>query len=221
MAVPTSGALSLKEIAKERVNFTSSGGYGSSQIAPSTPYSLGDLSTSGNSRGNGFVVCPIVKVAPFPSGVPYGMGEFYGYINNRDGELSFQLGDNGPIYTVSTTISGTATDAATTYKINLDSLYPLTIVCEIASLSWAELSTSSGFYDGNGSAILNLSVPAAGASFYLKLAANTGSSRSVSLDVYGTTQCQRVDDAYVLNITQNAPSGGGGGGGLPPKGGQQ
>lgn len=80
MAVPSSGTLDLSKIANEK-HFDN---YNQAQL-PTPPYSLKDISTSGNSNGSGvsYDATNSNSTNKPNSSAPYSMSEFYGYDHDQ------------------------------------------------------------------------------------------------------------------------------------------
>jgi len=118
MAVPSSGALNLSKIANEK-HFDN---YNQAQL-PTPPYSLKDISTSGNSNGSGvsYDVTTQASASKPDGNTPHNMSEFYGYdhdtINVTIYESSFSPSGTN-YYTNGTDDIGHATKSAACSSTN-------------------------------------------------------------------------------------------------------
>ena len=81
MAVPSSGTLDLSKIANEKHHDN----YNTDASLPTPPYSLKDISTSGNSNGSGVSYDSTNSNSTNKpnSTAPYSMSEFYGYDHDQ------------------------------------------------------------------------------------------------------------------------------------------
>lgn len=245
MAVPTSGAISMRGVAKERrYNDVGVDGYTSGSTANLTNISMYDLMRGGNTNGSDYNFCPpMTNEWPQTSGpnlrqpydpalqqgtgylaTPYAMSEFRGHVGNR--ELGcMKLNFNTSCFT-GTSISASAAGQSFRWEFDLDYTPQGTgaiIYMEITSVTWAGLSTSSDTTGGSGSATLNFTASYGSTIRYLNIATNsTTSSRSLTLSVYISGSCYSSDNLlHTVTVTQAAGSGGGGGGNLKPGGGNQ
>lgn len=245
MAVPTSGAISMRGVAKERrYNDVGVNGYVSGSTANLTNISMYDLMRGGNTNGSDYNFCPpMTNEWPQTSGpnlrqpydpalqqgtgylaTPYAMSEFRGHVGNR--ELGcVKIGANTACFT-GTAISVAAVGEAEQFNFVLNYTPQGTgalIYMEITSVTWAGLSTTQDTTGGSGSANINFSAVYGTTTRYLNIATNsTTSSRSLTLDIYILGSCYSSDNLlHTVTVTQAAGSGGGGGGNLKPGGGNQ
>lgn len=247
MAVPTSGAISMLGVAKERrYNDVGVNGYVSGSTVNLTNISMYDLTRGGNANGSGYNFCPpmtnewtvngFTVDAPYDPNLeqgsgylatPYAMSEFRGHIGNR--ELGcVKLNFNTACFT-GTAISASA--AGQSFRWDFDLEYTpqgsgAIIYMEITSVTWAGLSTSSDTTGGSGSANISFTASEGNTIRYLNIATNsTTSSRSLTLSIYISGSCYSSDNLlHTVTVTQAAGSGGGGGTGGPgpaPGGGSQ
>lgn len=243
MAVPTSGAISMRGVAKERrYNDVGVNGYVSGSTVNLTNISMYDLTRGGNANGSDFDFCPpmtnewtvngFTVDAPYDPNLqqgtgylatPYAMSEFRGHIGNR--ELGcVKLNFNTSCFT-GTAISASAAGQSFRWDFDLEYTPKGTgaiIYMEITSVSWAGLSTSSDTTGGSGSANLSFTASEGNTIRYLNIATNTNTnSRSLTLSIYISGSCYSSDNLlHTVTVTQAAGSGGGGGGGgLPSEGG--
>ena len=243
MAVPSSGAISMRGVAKERWNNTIGiDGY-TSGTTPTSPISMKDLMVGGNAGGSGVSYCP-PKNNRWQSGsffverpynpdydqpdnslytaTPYALSEFRGYQHNR--ELGcMKINFNTACAPATATLSASAAGQSFRFDFVLDYTPPgsgAIIYMEIDQ-SWAGLSTTSNTTSGSGSQTLSFTAVSGTTTRYLNVATNTGSARSLNFDVYISGSCYSTANLlhdYV--VSQAAGSGGGGGGGgLPSQGG--
>ena len=241
MAVPTSGAISMRGVAKERrYNDVGVNGYVSGSTVNLTNISMYDLTRGGNANGSDYTFCPpmtnewtvngFTVDAPYDPNLeqgsgylatPYAMSEFRGHIGNRELGCAKINNSTACFPTGSQTI--TANVAGQSHKFEFDLNYTpkgtgAIIYMEITSVTWAGLSTSSDTTGGSGSANINFPAVQGSTVRYLNVATNTGSARSLTLSIYISGSCYSSDNLlHTITVTQAAGSGGGGGGGLPPK----
>lgn len=247
MAVPTSGSISMRNVARERrYNDVGVDGYSSGSLVNLTNISMYDLMRGGNTNGSDYTFCPPMDnifqvngfnvVAPYDpnleqgSGVnatPYALSEFRGHIGNRE------LGCVKVNYnTACMPQTATFNAAAAGQSYRLDSVFNYTpkgtgvlIYMEI-NQSWAGLSTSSSTTSGTGSQSINFSAANGTITRYLNVATNTNTnSRTLTLSIYASGSCYSSDNfLHTITVTQAAGSGSGGGTGGPgptPGGGSQ
>jgi hypothetical protein len=245
MAVPTSGSISMRGVARERrYNDVGVNGYSSGSTVNLTNISMYDLMRGGNANGSDYTFCPPMDnlfpvnglnvVAPYDpnleqgSGVnatPYALSEFRGHVGNRE------LGCVKVNYNTAC-LASTATfnAAAAGQSYRLDSVFNYTpkgtgaLIYMSINQSWAGLSTSSSTTSGTGSTSINFSAASGTITRYLNVATNSNtSSRTLTLSIYASGSCYSSDNfLHTITVTQAAASGGGGGGGLPgPGGGSQ
>lgn len=242
MAVPTTGAISMRGVAKERrYNDVGVNGYVSGSTVNLTNISMYDLMRGGNTNGSDYNFCPpmanewtvngFTVQEPYDpnleqgdgvNATPYAMSEYRGHVGNRElGCVKLNFGACFP--TGNQTISASAAGQSFRWEFDLNYTPKGTgaiIYMEITSVSWAGLSTSSDTTGGSGSANINFVATAAGAVRYLNVATNTGSARSLTLSIYISGSCYSSDNLlHTVTVNQAAGSGGGGGGGTPKPGG--
>lgn len=250
MAVPTSGEISLRGVARERAYPNANGpdidAY-SQGIIPPSPISLYDVMRGGNANGSGYNYCPPMtnewtingspRKQPYDPNLeqgtgylatPYAMSEFRGHVGNR--ELGcVKVNNNTNCYPVgNSSISADAAGQSIKWDFDLNYTPAGTgaiIYMEITSVTWAGISTTSDTTGGSGSANVSFTASFGSTVRYLNIATNTGSARSLTLSIYISGSCYATNNLlHTVTVTQAAGSGGGGGGGgLPsnPKGGNQ
>lgn len=241
MAVPTSGAISMLGVAKERrYNDVGVNGYVSGSTVNLTNISMYDLMRGGNTNGSGYNFCPPMDnvfqvngfnvTAPYDpnleqgsgyTATPYAMSEYRGHIGNR--ELGcMKVNFNTACYT-GTAISASAAGQSFRWEFDLDYTPKGTgaIIYMSINQSWAGLSTSSDTTGGSGSSSINFTASSGSTIRYLNVATNsTTSSRSLTFSVYISGSCySSANLLHTVTVTQAAGSGGGGGGGPTPGGG--
>ena len=240
MAVPTSGAISMRGVAKERrYNDVGVNGYVSGSTVNLTNISMYDLTRGGNANGSDFDFCPPMDnvfqvngfnvVAPYDPNLeqgsgylatPYAMSEFRGHVGNR--ELGcMKVNFNTACFTGS---SMSASAAGQSFRLEFDLEYTPkgtgALIYITTNQTWGKISSTSDTTGGSGSQNVNFSAVIGSTIRYLNVATNTGSSRSLTLSVYITGSCYSSDNLlHTITVTQAAGSGGGGGGGLPSQGG--
>lgn len=238
MAVPSSGAISMLGVAKERWNNTISiDGY-TSGTTPTSPISMKDIMIGGNAGGSGVSYCPPKNNRWFQDpfyverpynpdydqpdnsdfdDTPYALSEFRGYQHNR--ELGcMKINFNTACAPATATLSASAAGQSFRFDFVLDYTPPgsgAIIYMEIDQ-TWAGLSTSSDTTGGSGSQTISFTATVGTTTRYLNVATNTGSARSLNFDVYISGSCYSTANLlhdYV--VSQAAGSGGGGGTGGP------
>jgi len=240
MAVPTSGAISMRGVAKERrYNDVGVNGYVSGSTVNLTNISMYDLMRGGNANGSNYTFCPPMDnvfqvngfnvTAPYDPNLeqgsgylatPYAMSEFRGHVGNR--ELGcMKVNFNTACFT-GTSMSAAA--AGQSFRLEFDLEYTPkgtgALIYISTNQTWGKISTSSDTTGGSGSQNVNFSAVSGSTIRYLNVATNTGSSRSLTLSVYITGSCYSSDNLlHTITVTQAAGSSGGGGGGLPSQGG--
>jgi hypothetical protein len=242
MAVPTSGEISLRGVARERAYPNGNGpdidAYTQGTIPPN-PISLYDVMIGGNANGSGYDYCPPMDnewvvnnktiLAPYDPNIqqgtgytatPYAMSEFRGHIGNR--ELGcIKVNNSTNCYPTGT--SSISANAAG-QSIKLDAVLNYTpkgtgalIFMEITYVTWAGISTTSDTTGGSGVANVSFTAVYGSTARYLNIATNTGSARSLTLYIYISGSCYATNNLFhTVTVTQAAGSGGGGGG-LPTK----
>ena len=239
MAVPTSGEISMRNVARERrYNDVGVNGYSSGSLVNLTNISMYDLMRGGNANGSDYTFCPPMYNEWTTSGglnlkqpydpdlqqgtganaTPYALSEFRGHVGNRE------LGCVKVNYNTAC-LASTATfnAAAAGQSYRLDSVFNYTpqgtgaIVYMSINNSWAGLSTSSNTTSGAGSTSINFTATNGTTTRYLNVATNTNTStRTLTLSIYISGSCYSSDNfLHTITVTQAAASGGGGGGGLP------
>ena len=244
MAVPTSGSISMRNVARERrYNDVGVNGYSSGSLVNLTNISMYDLMRGGNANGSDYTFCPPMDnlftvngfqvVAPYDpnleqgsgyTATPYAMSEYRGHVGNR--ELGcVKLNYGGCFPTGNQTISAAAAGQSFRWDFDLDYTPKgsgAIIYMEITSVSWAGLSTSSNTTTGGGSANINFTASSGNTIRYLNVATNTGSARSLTLSIYISGSCYSSNNlVHTVTVNQAAGSGGGGGGLPTPGGGNQ
>ena len=241
MAVPTSGAISMRGVAKERrYNDVGVNGYVSGSTTNLTNISMYDLMRGGNTNGSNYNFCPPMDnvfqvngfnvTAPYDpnleqgSGVnatPYALSEFRGHVGNR--ELGcMKVNYNTACFTGS---SMSASAAGQSFRLEFDLEYTPkgtgALIYITTNQTWGKISSTSDTTGGSGSQNVNFSAASGSTIRYLNVATNsTTSSRSLTLSVYITGSCYSSDNLlHTVTVTQAAGSGGGGGGGFPSDGG--
>ena len=242
MAVPTSGAISMRGVAKERrYNDVGVNGYVSGSTVNLTNISMYDLMRGGNANGSDYNFCPPMDnlwpvnglnvVAPYDpnleqgsgyTATPYAMSEYRGHVGNR--ELGcMKVNFNTACFT-GTSISASAAGQSFRWEFDLDYTPKGTgaIIYMSINQSWAGLSTSSDTTGGSGSTAINFTASSGSTIRYLNVETNsTTSSRSLTFSVYISGSCYSSDNLlHTVTVTQAAGSGGGpgpiGGGGANP-----
>ena len=243
MAVPTTGQISMRGVAKERrYNDVGVDGYYSGSTANLTNISMYDLMRGGNANGSDYTFCPpmynewttssgLNLKQPYDpdlqqgtgaNATPYALSEFRGHIGNRE------LGCVKVNYnTACMPQTATFNAAAAGQSYRLDSVFNYTpqgtgaIVYMEINQSWAGLSTSSSTTSGTGSQNINFTATQGTTTRYLNVATNTStSSRTLTFSIYASGSCYSSDNfLHTITVTQAGASGGGGGGGLPKPGG--
>ena len=240
MAVPTSGAISMRGVAKERrYNDVGVDGYTSGSTANLTNISMYDLMRGGNTNGSDYNFCPpMTNEWPQTSGpnlrqpydpalqqgtgylaTPYAMSEFRGHVGNRElGCAKLDYGACFPTGNQSASYPSTYKIQRWDFALNYTPQGSGAIIYMEINQSWAGLSTSSST-TGAGSQTLSFTATTGTTTRYLNIAPNTStSSRSLLLQIYISGSCYSSNNLlHNLTITQAGASGGGGGGGLPPK----
>ena len=237
MAVPTSGEISLRSVARERAYPNGNGpdinAYTQGTIPPG-PYALSDVMVGFDDGGSGYDYCPPMdNLWPQSSGPdlrqpydpalqqgtgyaaqPYAMSEFRGHIGNR--ELGcVKLNFNTNCYpTGNSSISASA--AGQSFRWEFDFEYTpkslgATMYMEI-NQSWAGIDSSSDTTGGSGVQNTSFIVTAGSRIRYLNVATNTGSQRTLTLSIYISGSCYSTNNfLHTITVTQAAGSGGGGG----------
>jgi hypothetical protein len=240
MAVPTSGAISMRGVAKERrYNDVGVNGYVSGSTVNLTNISMYDLMRGGNTNGSDYNFCPpmtnewtvngFTVQEPYDpnleqgdgvNATPYAMSEYRGHVGNR--ELGcMKVNFNTACFT-GTSMSASAAGQSFRLEFDLDYTPQGTgaIIYMEINQSWAGLSTTSNTTSGSGSQTLNFTAQIGSTIRYLNVATNTGSARSLTFDVYISGSCYSSDNLlHTVTVSQAAGSGGGGGGGFPSGGG--
>lgn len=237
MAVPTSGAISLRGVARERAypngNGPSIDAYSQGTIPPG-PISMYDVTRGGNTNGSGYIYCPpmlnewannlkqpydpALQQGTGTNATPYAMSEFRGHVGNR--ELGcMKVNNNTACYPVGVTTFGSAPAAGQSHKLQFDLNYTPTgtgamIYIQITSVTWAGISTTVDYTGGSGSSYVSFNATYGSHVYYLNIATNsTTSARSLTLSVYITGSCYATNYLnYDITVPQLAGSGGGGGG---------
>lgn len=245
MAVPTSGAISMRGVAKERrYNDVGVDGYVSGSTVNLTNISMYDLMRGGNANGSDYTFCPpMYNDWPQASGpnlrqpydpalqqgtgtnaTPYALSEFRGHVGNR--ELGcMKLNFNTACFT-GTSMSASAAGQSFRLEFDLDYTPQGTgalIYLELSNGSWAGISSSTDTTGGSGVQNTNFSAVYGSTIRYLNVATNTNTTtRSLTFSVYITGSCYSSNNLlHTITVTQAAGSGGGGGGNLKPGGGTQ
>jgi hypothetical protein len=240
MAVPTSGSISMRGVAKERrYNDVGVNGYVSGSTVNLTNISMYDLMRGGNANGSDYTFCPPMTnewttasglnlKQPYDpdlqqgtgtNATPYALSEFRGHVGNR--ELGcVKLNYGGCFPTGNQSVSASAAGQSFRWDFDLDYTPQGTgaiIYMELSNGSYAGLSTSSNTTSGTGSQTISFSATYGNTIRYLNVATNsTTSSRSFTLSIYISGSCYSSDNLFhTITVTQAAGSGGGGGGGLP------
>ena len=233
MAVPTTGAISMRGVARERrYNDVGVNGYSSGSTVNLTNISMYDLMRGGNANGSDYNFCPPMDnlwsvnglnvVAPYDpnlqqgsgyTATPYAMSEYRGHVGNR--ELGcMKVNFNTACFT-GTSISASAAGQSFRWEFDLDYTPKGTgaIIYMSINQSWAGLSTSSDTTGGSGSTAINFTASSGSTIRYLNVATNsTTSSRSLTFSVYISGSCYSSDNLlHTVTVTQAAGSGGGGG----------
>jgi hypothetical protein len=243
MAVPTSGAISMRGVAKERrYNDVGVNGYASGSTANLTNISMYDLMRGGDANGSDYNFCPpmynewtmngLNLKQPYDpnlqqgtgaNATPYALSEFRGHVGNR--ELGcMKVNFNTACFTGS---SMSASAAGQSFRLEFDLNYTPqgtgALIYISTNQTWGKISTSSDTTGGSGSQNVNFSATSGSIIRYLNVATNsTTSSRSLTLTVYITGSCYSSNNlSHTITVTQAAGSGGGGGGNLKPGGGTQ
>lgn len=240
MAVPTTGAISMRGVAKERrYNDVGVNGYVSGSTVNLTNISMYDLMRGGNTNGSDYNFCPpmtnewtvngFTVQEPYDpnleqgdgvNATPYAMSEYRGHVGNR--ELGcMKVNFNTACFT-GTSMSASAAGQSFRLEFDLDYTPQGTgaIIYMEINQSWAGLSTTSNTTSGSGSQTLNFTAQIGSTIRYLNVATNTGSARSLTFDVYISGSCYSSDNLlHTVTVSQAAGSGGGGGGGFPSGGG--
>lgn len=240
MAVPTSGEISMRGVAKERrYNDVGVDGYVSGSTVNLTNISMYDLMRGGNTNGSDYNFCPpmtnewtvngFTVQEPYDpnleqgdgvNATPYAMSEYRGHVGNR--ELGcMKVNFNTACFT-GTSMSASAAGQSFRLEFDLDYTPQGTgaIIYMEINQSWAGLSTTSNTTSGSGSQTLNFTAQIGSTIRYLNVATNTGSARSLTFDVYISGSCYSSDNLlHTVTVSQAAGSGGGGGGGFPSGGG--
>lgn len=239
MAVPTSGSISMRNVARERrYNDVGVDGYSSGSLVNLTNISMYDLMRGGNANGSDYTFCPpmynewttssgLNLKQPYDpdlqqgtgaNATPYALSEFRGHIGNRE------LGCVKVNYnTACMPQTATFNAAAAGQSYRFDSVFNYTpqgtgaIVYMSINNTWAGLSTSSSTTSGTGSQSINFTATQGTTTRYLNVATNTStSSRTLTLSIYASGSCYSSDNfLHTITVTQAGASGGGGGGGLP------
>lgn len=246
MAVPTTGEISMRGVAKERrYNDVGVDGYVSGSTVNLTNISMYDLMRGGNTNGSDYNFCPpmtnewvingVNRKQPYDPNLeqgtgylatPYAMSEYRGHVGNR--ELGCVKLNFGGCFPVGNQSINTNSSAGQSFRWDFDLNYTpagtgAIIYMEITSVSWAGLSTSSDTSGGSGSALISFNAAYGSTVRYLNVATNTStSSRSLTLSIYISGSCYSSDNLlHTVTVTQAGASGGGGGGTKPPIGGNQ
>ena len=248
MAVPTSGAISLRGVARERAypngNGPSIDAYSQGTIPPG-PISMYDVMLGGNDKGSGYDYCPpminewvingLNRKQPYDpnlqlgtgtSATPYALSEFRGHVGNR--ELGcVKVNNSTSCYPVGNT-SVTANAAGQSIKYDFQFNYTpqglgALAYIEITSVSWAGIDTTSDTTGGSGVASNSFVITNGSRVRYLNIATNTTTStRTLTLNIYISGSCYASNNFYhTVTVTQAAGSGGGGTGPTKPGGGFQ
>lgn len=251
MAVPTSGPISLRGVARERAYPNGNGpnidAYTQGTIPPG-PISMYDVMRGGNTNGSGFSYCPPMTNVFTVNGLnverpydpnleqgsgylatPYALSEFRGHIGNR--ELGcMKVNNSTNCYPEGTSTFGSSAAAGQSHKLEFDLNYTPTgtgaIIYLSITVNWAGLSTSFDYTGGSGSQLVSFTATKGTHVYYLNMATNTGSARSLDLSIYIVGSCYATEYLnYDITVPQLAGNGGGsgGGGGLGenPGGGEQ
>lgn len=249
MAVPTSGSISLRSVARERrIQSVGIDSYSSGAIPPG-PYSLRDVMVGGNANGSGFDYCPPMDniylyngfnyTGPYdpnlslggigPSNEPMGLSEFRGHQGNR--ELGcMKVNFSTECYPVgNSSVSVAAAGQSVRYEFDFDYSPKgsgALVYMELSNGSFAGISSTSDTTGGSGDDLTSFGVTVNGAVMYLNIATNPNpNTRSFVLSVYVSGSCYTTENLlHNITVTQAAAAGGGGGGGGPiqnPGGGSQ
>lgn len=245
MAVPTTGEISMRNVARERrYNDVGVDGYSSGSLVNLTNISMYDLTRGGNANGSDYTFCPPMTNEWTTSGglnlkqpydpdlqqgtgytaTPYALSEFRGHVGNR--ELGCAKVNYGGCFPVGNS-TATASEAGQSFRWDFDLNYTPAgtgaIIYMETNVTWAKLSTSSDTTGGSGSQNISFTASFGNTIRYLNVATNTNTnSRSFVLSIYISGSCYSSDNLYHnVTITQAAASGGGGGGLPNPKDGNQ
>lgn len=237
MAVPTSGAISLRGVARERAYPNGNGpdidAYTQGTIPPG-PYAMSDVMVGFDDGGSGYSYCPpmnnewtvsgITVSAPYDpnleqgngfSAYPYAMSEFRGHVGNR--ELGcVKVNNSTNCYpTGNTSISANAAGQSIKFDFQFNytpkGLGAMAYI-EITSVTWAGISTTSDTTGGSGVTSNSFIITEGSRVRYLNIATNTGSSRTLTLNIYISGSCYASNNfLHTVTVTQAAGNGGGGG----------
>lgn len=234
MAVPTSGAISMRGVAKERRdNNVGVNGYVSGSTINLTNISMYDLTRGGNANGSDYNFCPpmdnIFQVngfnvtAPYDpnleqgSGaftIPYALSEFRGHVGNR--EIGCMKLNNSTACFSGSSISVAAAGQSLRWEADLNYTPKGTgaIIYMEINQSWAGLSSTSDTTGGTGNQNISFTATSGSTVRYLNVATNsTTSSRSLTLSIYISGSCYSTANlSHTITITQAAGSGSGSGG---------
>jgi hypothetical protein len=236
MAVPTSGSISMRNVARERrYNDVGVNGYSSGSLVNLTNISMYDLTRGGNANGSDYTFCPpmlnewpnslkqpydpALQQGTGYTATPYALSEFRGHVGNR--ELGCAKVNYGGCFPVGNQ-SATANYAGQSFRWDFDLNYTPAgtgaIIYMETNVSWAKLSTSSDTTGGSGSQNISFTATFGSTVRYLNVATNPNTtSRSFTLSIYISGSCYSSDNLYhTVTITQGANPGGGGGGGTLP-----
>jgi hypothetical protein len=244
MAVPTSGSISMRNVARERrYNDVGVDGYSSGSLVNLTNISMYDLMRGGNANGSDYTFCPPMDnvfqvngfnvTAPYDpnleqgsgyTATPYAMSEYRGHIGNRElGCAKLNYGACFPVGNQSASANAAGQSFRWDFDLNYTPKGTGAIIYMETNVSWAKLSTSSDTTGGSGSQNISFTATIGSTVRYLNVATNPNTnSRSFTLSIYISGSCYSSDNLYHnVTITQAASSGGGGGGLPTPGGGNQ
>lgn len=235
MAVPTSGAISMRGVAKERrYNDVGVDGYVSGSTTNLTNISMYDLTRGGNANGSDFTFCPpmtnewtvngFTVEAPYDPNLeqgsgafttPYALSEFRGHVGNR--ELGCMKLNNNTACFSGSSISVAAAGQSLKWEADLNYTPKGTgaIIYMEINQSWAGLSSTLDTTGGTGNQNISFTASSGSTVRYLNVATNsTTSSRSLTLSIYISGSCYSTANlSHTITITQAAGSGSGGGSG--------
>lgn len=244
MAVPTSGAISMRGVARERAypnaNGPSINAYSNGITTNLTNISMYDLMRGGNTNGSDYIFCPpmtneftvngFTVDAPYdpnleqgsgPNATPYALSEFRGHIGNREiGCAKLDYGACYPTGNSSISYPSVYKTQRWDFVLNYTPQGTGAIIEMEINQSWAGLSTTTST-TGAGSQTLSFTAVDGTTTRYLNIAPNTNTnSRSLTLSITISGSCYATENLlHNITITQAAGSGGGGGGGFPTPGG--
>lgn len=232
MAVPSSGAISMRGVAKERrYNDVGVDGYSSGSTVNLTNISMYDLVRGGNDNGSDFSFCPpmtnewtvnsITVEAPYDPNLeqgsgafatPYSLSEFRGHVGNR--ELGcVKINNNTNCYPVGDT-DISVSNAGQSIKFEFNFNYTpkglgADVNMEIGLVTYAGISSTSDVTGGSGIDFDVFSAAKGSVVRYLNIEPNSNTSeRTFTLSIYITGSCYSSDNFFhTITITQAASAG--------------